>query len=202
MVSVGQLARQFNVPNELANLYEFANSLDLRCFTHNRVQHATDDELANAHGLASWMAERGLVKRGATISSSQFDAAIELRSGVRALIACDPADRPKNARVWRALNKILQHFPVIAQANHRGEMGLQSVRNDVLGGLSTIVTELYSASKDGSLDRLKMCAAQECRRVFFDRSKPSSRRWCLSTLCGNRMKTRTYRERHKNIVLP
>jgi predicted RNA-binding Zn ribbon-like protein len=200
MVSVGQLARQFKVPNELANLYEFTNSLDLRCFTHNRVQHATGDELANAQGLASWMAERGFIKPGATISSSLFDTAIQLRSGVRALIACDPAERPKNMGVWRSLNKTLQLFPVVAQANHRGEMGLQSVRNDALGGLTTIVAELYSASKDGSLDRLKMCAAEECQRVFFDRSKPGSRRWCLSTLCGNRMKTRTYRERHKNIV--
>jgi hypothetical protein len=28
----------------------------------------------------------------------------------------------------------------------------------------------------------KMCAAEKCRRVFFDRSKPAARRWCMSTL--------------------
>jgi predicted RNA-binding Zn ribbon-like protein len=43
-----------------------------------------------------------------------------------------------------------------------------------------------------------MCAAEECRRVFFDGSKPATRRWCISTLCGNRAKTRTYRERHRD----
>jgi predicted RNA-binding Zn ribbon-like protein len=200
MVSVGQLARQFKVPNELANLYEFANSLDLRCFTHNRVQHATGDELGNTQGLASWLADRGFIKPGTTIPSSLFDTAIRLRSGLRALIGCDPAKRPKNKGVLRSLNETLQLFPVIAQANYKGEMGLQSVRDDVLGGLSIIVAELYNASKDGSLDRLKMCAAKECQRVFFDRSKPGTRRWCLSTLCGNRMKTRTYRERHKDVA--
>jgi predicted RNA-binding Zn ribbon-like protein len=42
-----------------------------------------------------------------------------------------------------------------------------------------------------------VCAAQECRRVFFDRSKPATRRWCMSTLCGNRIKTRAYRERRR-----
>jgi predicted RNA-binding Zn ribbon-like protein len=200
MVSVGQLARQFKVPNELANLYEFANSLDLRRFTHNRMQHAAGDELANAQGLASWMAKRGFAKPGATTPSLLFDTAIQLRSDLRALIECDPAERSKNKAVLRSLNKSLRLFPVIAQANDQGEMRLQSVRNGVLGGLCTIVAELYNASKDGSLDRLKMCAAKECQRVFFDRSKPGSRRWCLSTLCGNRMKTRTYRERHKGIV--
>jgi predicted RNA-binding Zn ribbon-like protein len=42
-----------------------------------------------------------------------------------------------------------------------------------------------------------MCASDECQRVFFDRSKPASRRWCQSTLCGNRNKTRAYRERQR-----
>ena len=35
------------------------------------------------------------------------------------------------------------------------------------------------------------------KKLIFDRSKPATRRWCMSTLCGNRMKTRTYRERHR-----
>ncbi|WP_354138189.1 CGNR zinc finger domain-containing protein [Bradyrhizobium sp. LB11.1] len=42
-----------------------------------------------------------------------------------------------------------------------------------------------------------MCASEECRRMFFDRSKPATRRWCMSTLFGNRMKTRAYRERQR-----
>lgn len=196
MVSVGQLARQFKVPNELANLYEFANSLDLRSFSHHRVQHATADELVNSQGLSSWMADRGLIKPGVAIPSPLFNKAVQLRSDLRALIACHPAERPRNKGVLRALNESLQLFPVFAQADQNGEMRLQSVRDDVLGGLSIIVAELFNASKDGSLDRLKMCVAKECQRVFFDRSKPGTRRWCLSTLCGNRMKTRTYRERH------
>jgi predicted RNA-binding Zn ribbon-like protein len=49
----------------------------------------------------------------------------------------------------------------------------------------------------GELDRLKTCGAEECKRVFFDRSKPGTRRWCVSTLCGNRIKTRAYRERRQ-----
>ena len=69
-----------------------------------------------------------------------------------------------------------------------------------LAGLSTVVAELYEGSVNGTLDRLKMCASEECRRVFFDRSKPATRRWCMSTLCGNRMKTRAYRERHRGVA--
>ena len=64
-------------------------------------------------------------------------------------------------------------------------------------GLSAIVAELYDGASHGTLARLKMCAANECQRVFFDRSKPGSRRWCQTELCGNREKTRNYRERQK-----
>ena len=79
-----------------------------------------------------------------------------------------------------------------------GTVALRPVRGDALAGLSAVVGELHDGSLKGTLDRLKMCAAEECRRVFFDRSKPATRRWCMSTLCGNRTKTRTYRERHRN----
>ncbi|MBV9985104.1 CGNR zinc finger domain-containing protein, partial [Bradyrhizobium sp.] len=76
---------------------------------------------------------------------------------------------------------------------------LHAVRDDALAGLSVLAAELYDGARNGSLDRLKMCAAEECRRVFFDRSKPATRRWCMSTLCGNRMKTRAYRERQRGV---
>jgi predicted RNA-binding Zn ribbon-like protein len=76
-------------------------------------------------------------------------------------------------------------------------MVLQAARSDALAGLSAVVAELYDGSIKGTLSRLKLCAAPECRRVFFDRSKPATRRWCMSSLCGNRTKTRTYRERHR-----
>ena len=36
-------------------------------------------------------------------------------------------------------------------------------------GLSSVVAEFYDGSRNGTLDRLKMCASDECRRVFFDR---------------------------------
>jgi len=45
-------------------------------------------------------------------------------------------------------------------------MRLQAMRDDALGGLAIIVAELYDASKDGSLDRLKKCVREECRGSF------------------------------------
>jgi|SRR5665213_2158399 len=191
-------SRKFQVPDELANLYDFANSLDVRHFTHHGVQHMQGDELNGPKELGAWMSQRGLLSTGAKITNAMFDAALQLRTGVRAYLECDPAERHRNRDAVQALDAAMRLFPLLAEARGDRGMVLRGARNDALSGLSVVVAELYDGSVTGILDRLKTCAAEECRRVFFDRSKPATRRWCMSTLCGNRIKTRTYRERHRD----
>jgi predicted RNA-binding Zn ribbon-like protein len=191
-------SREFQVPDELAHLYDFANSLDVRHFTHHGVQHVQSDELTGPRELAVWMSQRGLLAENTKmITTAMFDSALQLRASVRAYLECDPAERRKDNEAVRSLNKAMKLFPLVAEAPDDRRLVLRGSRGDVLAGLSAVVAELYDGSIKGTLDRLKMCAAEECRRVFFDRSKPATRRWCMSTLCGNRMKTRTYRERRR-----
>jgi predicted RNA-binding Zn ribbon-like protein len=161
------------------------------------VPHLQGDELRGLRELGIWMSQRGLLWTGAKITSAMFATALELRSSVRDYLQCDPAERKQNKAAVRSLNRALKLFPLVAEAQeHRGVV-LKPAREDALAGLSSVVAELYDGAGNGSLDRLKMCASEECRRVFFDRSKPATRRWCMSSLCGNRMKTRSYRERHR-----
>ena len=190
-------SRKFQVPDELEHLYDFANSLDVRHFTHHGVQHAQSDELTGPRELGAWMSQRGLSTEGTKITAAMFDSAVQLRTSVRAYLECDPAERRKDNEAVRSLNRTMRFFPLVAGRRDDRCMALRGDRGDALAGLSVVVAELYDGSIKGTLDRLKMCAAEECRRVFFDRSKPATRRWCMSTLCGNRIKTRTYRERHR-----
>jgi len=57
-------SRKFHVPDELANLYDFANTLDLRKFVHHGVRHEQAEELATPSALGAWMRERGLGEHG------------------------------------------------------------------------------------------------------------------------------------------
>jgi hypothetical protein len=50
---------------------------------------------------------------------------------------------------------------------------------------------------EGRWDRLKLCDASTCRYAFYDGSRNRSGRWCDMSICGNRAKTRAFRERHK-----
>jgi hypothetical protein len=47
----------------------------------------------------------------------------------------------------------------------------------------------------GQWDRLKICAAGDCRWAFYDRSRNRSRTWCSMRVCGNRTKARNWRQR-------
>jgi predicted RNA-binding Zn ribbon-like protein len=190
-------SRKFQVPDGLANTYDFANSLDLRHFTHFGVEHPQSDKLGGPKDLADWMQQHGLGADGGRITSAMFETALRLRGALRDYLQCEPAERRRNRDVLGELDHALAPFPlrVVVRAG-RGAI-LAAAREDALAGLSAIAIELHDATLLGTLDRLKMCASEECRRVFFDRSKPATRRWCMSTLCGNRMKTRAYRERRR-----
>ncbi len=48
--------------------------------------------------------------------------------------------------------------------------------------------------------RLRQCAGADCRRLFLDRSKNGSRRWCAMSDCGNLAKARRHRARTKGGV--
>lgn len=190
-------SRKFNVPDELANVYDFANTLDVRHFTHHGVEHPQGDELAGPKQLVDWMQERGLGAGGGRVTVVMFETALRLREALRAYLQCEPAERRRNRDVLGALDDALAPFPLRVEARVGRGAILSAAREDALAGLSAIAIELHDATLVGTLDRLKMCASEECRRVFFDRSKPSTRRWCMSNLCGNRMKTRAYRERQR-----
>jgi predicted RNA-binding Zn ribbon-like protein len=190
-------SRRFHVPDALANLYDFVNSVDLRHFVHHRVQHAQADELESAARLGAWMAHRRMIRPGAVPSPAGFEAALALRDAIRDYLECEPGDRRRKVSISNALDSTMARFPLRVIKDGKEGLKLAAAGTDTMAGLSAVIAELYNGSANGTLDRLKMCASDECKRVFFDRSKPGTRRWCQSTLCGNRQKTRTYRERLK-----
>jgi predicted RNA-binding Zn ribbon-like protein len=45
--------------------------------------------------------------------------------------------------------------------------------------------------------RIRRCENSGCKVVFYDDSRPGLRRWCASNRCGDRVRARLYRKRHK-----
>ena len=115
-------SRKFKVPDELANLYDFANSLDVRHFVHHGTQHQQGDELAGPRELGTWMAQRGLIKESAgKIAPAMFDAALRLRSRYSRLSRL----RSRRAAQERARRRSPQQGAGIVSAC-RGDAGRQT----------------------------------------------------------------------------
>ena len=67
----------------------------------------------------------------------------------------------------------------------------------VKGALGQILAIAFLADLDGRWTDLKVCADEDCRSVFYDRSRNHSGRWCSMQACGNRNKVRAWRERQR-----
>lgn len=63
---------------------------------------------------------------------------------------------------------------------------------------ATVVARVAAAvatlGAEDRLSRVKICAADDCRWGFYDRSRNHSRQWCSMAVCGNRAKVRNHRE--------
>lgn len=91
--------------------------------------------------------------------------------------------------------------------NRRLSVHWDGVRIDETGQLAllpkatepSLAAEAISAIVRHGLDpaglRLKACAAESCRYIFWDGSRPRTRQWCDMNVCGARNKMRQFRSR-------
>jgi predicted RNA-binding Zn ribbon-like protein len=192
-----RLSDRFPVPGDVALLYDFVNSLDLRRYLEQGVAHDPGDALATPAQLQTWLQARGLLKRGVRISPAEHREALALRDALRILLAAAPAQRSSAAAPLQAS---AARFPlqVTASRSRDRALDLRPVGDRATGGLGGVLAELVRLSDSGRLERVKTCDSDQCRWIFYDRSKPGNRRWCSSDRCGNREKTRSYRKRHSS----
>jgi predicted RNA-binding Zn ribbon-like protein len=184
----------YSVPGELAALYDFVNSLDLRCFREQGIQHTPADALASRAQAEAWMRAHGLLMPGHSLSKEERRRVLALRQALRVFLEAAPAERSQNSDAGKGLESAAAAFPLLLRTAQNG-IALSPIGANQLG---RVLAELNRLAETAQLDRLKMCVSPECRWVFFDRSKPGNRRWCSSERCGNRQKVRTYRERHRS----
>jgi predicted RNA-binding Zn ribbon-like protein len=169
------------------------NSLDERRYVEGGTAHDPSDELATPAQLRDWLQARGLLEGGAGVSKAEHREALLLREALRTFLAAPP---PARASAAGPLVASAGGFPLQVAAAADRVLGLRPVAARATSGLGQVLVELVRLADDGRLERVKTCDSDECRWVFYDRSKPSNRRWCSSQRCGNREKTRTYRNRH------
>jgi len=173
-------------PADLALVQRFINTVELD-------ERPEDDELTDPAALVAWFAERDLCAPGARATQAELERAIVIREGLRAALDGHNDGEPDPAAV-AALEEAAGHASLRASfAGDRPE--LTPVCGGIDAGLARLLAAVTTAAADGTWQRLKACADDECRWAFYDHSRNRSGRWCSMATCGNQQKARAYRER-------
>lgn len=182
-----KLSRQYNVPPSAALLYDFTNTLDERRYIVDNVRLTGDDAIKTPALFSAWLEQHGLSDQ---LEAKAWQNAVALRDALRAYLKLPPSERRAAAP---ALDAAALVYGLRVEINGEGSVDL--VPQTGASTLGMVIVQLHLLAIAGQLDRLKACADPDCGWIFLDRSKPGSRRWCSSTGCGNRQKTRAYRAR-------
>jgi predicted RNA-binding Zn ribbon-like protein len=159
-------------PEPLRLVQRFVNTIDL---SHDR------------EWLRGWLDEEGL----SSPPEDDLARARVVREAIRELLYANNGQ----ANVVGAL-PALDDAAAAARLTIDFEAGALVPRAAGLDGLlGRVLVVCFEAMRAGSFVRLKCCRNVDCRWSFYDYSKNRSATWCSMQICGNRTKTRAYRER-------
>ena len=170
--------------------------LDLiRDFVNSAELEAGSDELQDARGLVRWLAGHRLSGAHARARETDAAAARAVREALRELLRANNGVAVDEAAAAATLDAAARRAGLAVRFD-TGAIRLVPVARGVQGALGDILAAAAEAMADGSWQRLKACRSDTCRWAFVDNARNRSRQWCSMSVCGNRQKARTFRQRH------
>jgi predicted RNA-binding Zn ribbon-like protein len=180
-------------PEEIAIVERFLNTVDEHTFGRHAAKPDQHRDLFRTPAdLHDWLVDERLIPDGLHASSRDLSRARRLRTGLREWLR-QRHGLPYKAAAVEAAAFICRRLPLHVDLH---PLQLSPSAAGIDAALASIVGHLPVAEASGTLDRLKMCAADDCRFVYYDHSRSRTSQWCSTDVCGNRIKTRRYRHRH------
>lgn len=151
------------------------------------------ERLIGPQDLARWMVESGWLHDVPDVSGRQLQAGCALREAINRLarpgVESGAADRAE-------LNRWAARAPLAPQLIGRGEL-MWVCDRPVEAMFATIARDAVELLSGPLAGRIRECGAPDCALLFVDASRPGRRRWCSTDACGNRVRTKAYRQRRK-----
>jgi predicted RNA-binding Zn ribbon-like protein len=163
---------------------EFLNTVDERTFSRHGESHVAGEQLTSPKALTDWLAAHDLAVAGTSLQAADLAATTALRTALRQALTGDTDAATA-----------LAGYPLRLAPSAAG--GLHLTAGSGRPWLNAIVETVADSAARNDWKRLKLCAAPDCRWAFYDTSRSGGGRWCSMEVCGNRHKTRTYRERRQ-----
>lgn len=172
-------------PGELRFVQAFVNTVDHESGT---------DEFADPEGLERWLRTHGSRGKVERLGEDDLRDAKRFREALRTVLT-EGSERDRDALA--VLDDVGRRARLRVVARPDGAFELAPAGDDLWSALGELLAVAHAAMLDGTWERLKVCAADECRWVFYDASKNRSGAWCSMKTCGNRAKARVHRARQR-----
>jgi hypothetical protein len=145
--------------------------------------------------LRTFLVQRGLLGEEERFTGRDRETGLELRDALSALILANAGEPVADEHI-EVLERVAERAELHPHFRY-GDPVLVPMHEGVTGAFGQLVAIAFLARFEHTWEHLKLCAAEDCRAVFYDRSKNHSGRWCSMADCGNRAKVRAFRERRK-----
>lgn len=168
-------------------------SLDLVATIGERWRRAFE-RLRTPADLGRWAVQGGFVQHPPAVRAVDLDAARQLRASIARLVFARADDEPLPPSDRDEVN-LAAAFPDVPPALDPVGGLAGPGKAPIAAVLSTVARDAIDLLANGDPTRVRECAADDCSLLFYDASRPGTRRWCSMAACGNRAKTTRYRNR-------
>ena len=185
----------------LDTAFDFLNTLELE-------NGALVERLGTLDTAVAWFVDAG-VASDATAFAAHARAGADRQALLQRLITTRTALRdvahavaheeaPPRAAIDEVNRALASRERIeIVAADDGVRLGHSHVGDPIDDLLARIAEPIVREIGNGHDDRIRICANDTCRWLFYDESRAGRRRWCDMATCGNRAKAQRHRARQK-----
>jgi predicted RNA-binding Zn ribbon-like protein len=169
---------------EIDLLVDFVNTRD--------VEEGMDSIAAPAQ-LMEWIAEH-TGEQLPELQAGDVQRMQGLRESIRALMHANNGGQVEEADLV-PIREAAERSRFRLAFDPGGGLELTPARADLSGFEAGLLLALEHLQCHDAWPRLKACTDEGCQWAFYDTTRNRSRTWCSMEVCGNREKTKRYRQR-------
>jgi predicted RNA-binding Zn ribbon-like protein len=172
--------------------------LRVQAFVNTHDVETGSDVFADPDSARTWLVDAGVIDADVELTESELARARDVREAIRRLLERHAEDCPATGSDLAALRELAGAQRPKLTFGEAGALDVECVGHETLeDGLFELLLVIREAQQDGTWPRLKVCANDECRWAFYDRSRNQHGNWCSMASCGNRLKNRQLRARRR-----